>query len=338
MVVAEYYTDDIKKHTGMPISDVLSNLNALGAPSTVSEDGKKLVVELTPNRLDLLHWTGISRALRLFTGKARPHRYSARPSKYAVIVDRSVASIRPYTVGAVVKGLLLSERELEYLIQFQEKLLVTVGRNVKKLGIGIYPLDAFDFPIRYTALPPEKIIYRPLGFPGQATAMEILERHPKGRQYGAILQQFSRYPVFMDAHNRILSLVPICNSEECGKVTPETKDIFGTGARHARHSCLRIRRHGWSALSGESWLSFTLIFHAGTSFAHCRAQARIRRAVTRNTCFKQTVNRSSQADGYHIRRPHSRRSTIPHRRHQSSGHSGGCCYCVRLQYIRSNDA
>lgn len=227
MVVAEYYMDDLLAATRLKKEQIMAGLDQIGAPCSEGNGEKgKLIVELTPNRLDFLSFSGIVRALLSYFGKRKPGTYEAKPSRYEVIVDESVSKIRPYTVCAVAKGLDFSGHQLEYLIQFQEKLHATIGRKVKKLGMGFYPLENLKFPIYYTTMKPEEIRYQPLGYPGEASAREILTRHPKGKENGWIIQDAARYPVFLDADRNILCLIPICNAEKYGKVTPETRDVF----------------------------------------------------------------------------------------------------------------
>lgn len=225
MVVAEYYIEDLERTTRMKKEQIIEGLTNLGAPSVESEDGQKIIVELTPNRVDLLHPAGVARALLCYYGKRKPGTYEALPSKYELIVDAGVNKLRPYTAWAVARGLDFSGRNLEYLIQFQEKLDATMGRKVKKAGIGFYPMEKLLFPIRYTAMKPKDIVYQPLNYPTAASAREILEKHPKGREYGWILQGFEQYPVFLDAKGNVLCLIPICNAKEYGEVTEKTTEV-----------------------------------------------------------------------------------------------------------------
>jgi len=42
---------------------------------------------------------------------------------------------------------------------------------------------------------------------------EMLQRHPKGRDYGHILKGCERYPLIVDDQDRVLSFPPIINGE-----------------------------------------------------------------------------------------------------------------------------
>jgi len=52
------------------------------------------------------------------------------------------------------KNLNLNEARIKEIIQLQEKLHITYGRNRKKVAIGIYPLEKIKFPIRFLAKSP----------------------------------------------------------------------------------------------------------------------------------------------------------------------------------------
>ena len=53
-----------------------------------------------------------------------------------------------------------------------------------------------------------------------------MEKHPKGKEFAHLLAGKSKFPIFVDADNNILSMPPIINSQSTGKVTSETTDIF----------------------------------------------------------------------------------------------------------------
>lgn len=225
MVVVEYTYEDMKRLIDLPKDRMIAVLNELGAPSEYEEETKKIVTELTPNRPDWYSMEGLARSMRAYTRITHP-KYKTEASDYQVIVDPSVKDVRPYTVCAVVKGLKFDDQRIQDMVLLQEKLLATLGRKVKKFGLGIYPLEALKFPVRYTTLKPKEVVYTPLGSEKSMNGEEILREHKKGQQYGYLLKGKDRYPVFMDAKSRIMALIPIVNSAETGKVDVSTKDIF----------------------------------------------------------------------------------------------------------------
>jgi len=236
MVVVEYLYEDMKRLVGLPLEKVVNGLSELGAPSEYETETKKVITELTPNRPDWYSMEGLARALRAYYGLGHP-RYKAKKSDYEVIVDASLEKIRPYTACAVVRGLSLDDQSITDIVLLQEKLLATLGRKVKKFGLGIYPLHAIKFPVSYTTMKPADIRYVPLGAESEMDAAQIIERHKKGQQYGHLIKHFDRYPVFVDAAGKIMALIPIVNSAETGRVDVETKDIFMEVSGNDLHAC-----------------------------------------------------------------------------------------------------
>ena len=174
---------------GRKISDeqLSDRINYLGA-NVEGIEGDELAIEIFPNRPDMLSEQGLARALRTFIGiKPGFKQYHVKKSAVKVIVDKSVKGIRPFTACAVVKGLKLTEDKIKAIIQIQEKLHVTYGRNRKKAAIGIYPLEHIRPPIYYKALHPEEIRFKPLDLNKDLTGSQVLAIHPTGREYGYLL-------------------------------------------------------------------------------------------------------------------------------------------------------
>ena len=58
------------------------------------------------------------------------------------------------------------------------------------------------------------------------TQQEILEEHPKGKEYAHLLKEFSKYPILIDSNNEVLSFPPIINSNFTGKVDISDDKLF----------------------------------------------------------------------------------------------------------------
>ncbi len=184
-------------------------------------------VEVFPDRPDMLSEQGFARAFSAFIGEKTGLRdYEVKPSGSKVTVDPSVIGIRPFTACALVRGLEFNDERIREIIQIQEKLHVTFGRNRKKLAIGIYPLEHITLPIRYFADDPDKVRFQPLESDREMTGLQILSQHPTGREYGHLLEGMGRFPFFADADDDILSMPPIINSHKTGKITEQTKEVF----------------------------------------------------------------------------------------------------------------
>jgi phenylalanyl-tRNA synthetase beta chain len=184
-------------------------------------------IEVNPDRVDMLSTEGIARALRGFleveTGAPK---YPVKPSKWQAIVDRSVAKVRPYLACGIVKGLNLDDDLIAEFMQLQERLTGTFGRNRKRTSIGVYVLDLITPPVYYRTAPPDAIKFVPLEFHEELTAKQILRDHPKGQEFGDIIKQFPKYPLLVDAQDRVLSLPPVINSNDLGRLMVKTKDVF----------------------------------------------------------------------------------------------------------------
>jgi phenylalanyl-tRNA synthetase beta chain len=197
--------------------------------TTIEEmNNDSLSVDVTPNRPDLLSLQGFTRSFLQFIGKEGVKKYKTKEAEkdFEVKIDKSVKKVRPYTVCMIVKNLKLSDEKIKELIDIQEKLHLTVGRKRKKLAIGIYPLEKIKLPIKYLAKKPEEIKFQPLEFPRELTGRQILSQHPAGREYAHLIEKSELFPIFMDANNKVLSMPPIINSQETGKISLETKEVF----------------------------------------------------------------------------------------------------------------
>lgn len=190
-------------------------------------EGEEIEVEVFPCRPDMLSEQGFARAFASFIGaKIGLKQYNVKKSGQKVIIDSSVKSVRPFTACAIVKNLRFDDEKIREIIQLQEKLHLTFGRNRKKAAIGVYPMEKITFPITFKADKPEKIKFVPLEMDREMTALQILSQHKTGREFGHLLEGKEKFPYFIDAKNNILSLPPIINSHLTGKITGNTKDVF----------------------------------------------------------------------------------------------------------------
>ncbi len=210
----------------LPTNKLKDRISYLGTDlGNITKD--EIVVEIFPNRPDMLSVQGFSRAFSSFIGaKTGLRHYKVESSKEKVIIDKSVANVRPYTACAIVKNMHFDDEKIKEIIDIQEKLHVTYGRNRKKLAIGIYPFEKIKPPIRFIAKKPEEIKFQPLEFPREINGRQILSQHPAGRDYGRLLESMDRFPIFIDANNEILSMPPIINSHKTGKISEKTRDVF----------------------------------------------------------------------------------------------------------------
>jgi len=190
---------------------------------------EELQIEIFPNRPDLLSYHGFKRSFLSFLEKKpglKQYKLNKPEKNYQVYIDSSVKDIRPYTVCAIIKNLKLDNEKIKELIEIQEKIHITIGRKRKKAAIGIYPLEKIKLPITFKAIEPDKIKFLPLESQRELSGLQILQHHPTGKEYAHLLAGKTKFPIFLDSNNEILSMPPIINSQLTGKVTEQTKDIF----------------------------------------------------------------------------------------------------------------
>ncbi len=145
---------------------------------------------------------------------------------YKILVDKSVSSVRPYISAFVAKGYKVDDYLIKQIIQLQEKLCENYGKRRLKVAIGVYSYEKIEFPIYYKATDPESIKFVPLDFKKEMTQQEILEEHPKGKEYKWIIEQYKKYPILIDSNNNVLSFPPIINSALTGKVVEGEEHLF----------------------------------------------------------------------------------------------------------------
>jgi phenylalanyl-tRNA synthetase beta chain len=210
----------------LPEKKLMDRISYLG--TDLDEVGEEeIVVEIFPNRPDMLSVQGFSRAFSSFIGvKKGLCKFPVKKSTHKVIVESSVKKYRPYTACAIVKNLSFDDEKIKEIVQLQEKLHVTYGRHRKKAAIGIYPFEKIKTPIRFMALKPKEISFIPLESSKEMNGIQILNNHPTGREYAHLLDGLDKYPIFIDANDEILSMPPVINSEKTGKITDKTKDVF----------------------------------------------------------------------------------------------------------------
>jgi phenylalanyl-tRNA synthetase beta chain len=211
------------------LTEEMQNKIALFGTTVEDLNEKEIELDVTPDRPDLLSYYGFRRSFLAYLGKKtglKKYKLNKPEKNYQVKVDSSVKNVRPFTVCAIVKGLKLDDEKIKDLIELQEKLHSTIGRRRKKMALGIYPLEEIKLPITYKAIEPDKIKFHPLESSREMTGLEILQKHPTGKEYAHLLAGKIKFPVFVDAAENILSMPPIINSEKTGRVSKKTRDVF----------------------------------------------------------------------------------------------------------------
>lgn len=236
MAIIRLNYEYLERLTGTDRQTIIERLPMIGSDvERVLDD--HVDMEFFPSRVDLYSTEGVARAMRGFLGieEGLPA-YPVTPSGIAFSVDPSLAEIRPYLGTAVIRNVRLDEAGIESLMGLQEALHWALGRGRRKVAIGVHDLDAVRPPFRYLASPRDRR-FVPLDFTEDLSMEEILSDHPKGRDYARLVEAFDRFPLIVDADDRVLSFPPIINGE-LTRVTTETRNILldctGTDARAVR--------------------------------------------------------------------------------------------------------
>ena len=196
------------------------------------EDGN-FQLEFAPDRLDRLSIEGIARSLRYYYGQDRgvfiPR---LNPPTWTIFLRHPILHKRPYVTGAIVRGIKLDDSILKSLIQLQEKLHDTIGRDRAKGSIGIHDLSMIKTTetldgmssISYRGTVPSEPSFVPLGLKEELTPEQVLESHPTGKKYTKLVDGDQQFPAFFDDLG-LFSLPPIINSART-EVTIDSRDLL----------------------------------------------------------------------------------------------------------------
>jgi len=203
---------------------LIKDISMIGADLKDFDDDE-IRVEFFPDRPDLYTIEGVVRAIKGYWGidKGAP-KYQVKDSGIKIFVDKKMSEIRPFIVGAVIRNVSVDESMIKSMMDFQEKLHITVGRKRKKLAIGLHDFDKVSPPFYYVPRNGD-FKFVPLGFQENMSIKEILNEHPKGIEYGSILGDKDLYPIILDSKGEVLSFPPIINGV-LTQITTNTKNIF----------------------------------------------------------------------------------------------------------------
>jgi phenylalanyl-tRNA synthetase beta chain len=216
--------EELEKLVGANRALILERLPMLGC-DIERYDNETISVEFFPNRPDLYSIEGVARALRGFLGiETGIRRYEVREGGWKIFVDRSVLQVRPRITGCVVRNLEMKDEVIRSLMEVQEDLHWTIGRNRRRMAIGVHDLSKVYFPLKYTAVGSD-FSFIPLDSDKEMSVSQILSEHPKGREFGFILEGKEVYPMIIDSKGEAISFPPIINAEKT-RVTEKTKDLF----------------------------------------------------------------------------------------------------------------
>ena len=186
------------------------------------EQGAEIKIELNPDRPDLFSFETLNDAARVFYGHNPQKDQTIGKSSVEVFVDPSVKGIRKYFFAFIARGPPI-ENHLRGLIDYQERIHDSIGKDRKKVSIGIHDLEKVEVPVFYkTARKAELKFTTYDGMTG--TAEQIISEHQKGKQY-AHLTEGPLVPVIVDSTDSVLSMPPIINGDKCA-ISEQTSSFF----------------------------------------------------------------------------------------------------------------
>jgi len=227
MPVITFDYNDYLELFGYKISKdkLIEQLPMIGADLDKVE-GDTISIEFFPNRPDLTSVEGIARASKAFFGfETGLKKYHVEKSNIILNVDPSVKKVRGFVVAALVKNVTMTDELITSLMDMQEKLHFGLGRNRKKVAIGVHNFEPVQPPFTYKAVDPDSVTFVPLAKIESMTLRKILTHHEKGVSYAHLLNGFDKYPLIVDSNNNVLSFPPIINGS-LTEVTPFTTDLF----------------------------------------------------------------------------------------------------------------
>lgn len=190
-------------------------------------------VEFEVDRPDLYTCEGIARYLKGLIGKELGSpKYELYTTPYRVYVEN--VPTRPYIAVFVVENVGVDDNFFEELIQFQEKLHISLGGRRRRVAIGLHDLDKLPSKTLYYRFENiDNVKFKPLYMDTVMTLRDVIANTKQGREYGVISLQNGMHPVLY-AGDEVISVPPVINAD-ITRVEPGTKhllvDVTGTDLR-----------------------------------------------------------------------------------------------------------
>jgi phenylalanyl-tRNA synthetase beta chain len=238
MPTVEIDPDELRYLTGHDEKDdaeLKEDLFGLGLEFEGETDDGEFELEFAPDRLDRLSVEGVARSLRYHYGDDRGVYVPSTNDAEWTIRVADVPEDRPYVTGAIVRGLDMDDAALDSLIQLQEKLHATMGRQRAKGAIGVHDLtmlkgetlkddDDSAKSITYTGVDADEETMVPLEGDQELTLREVLEVHHIGQEYADLVADYASMPAIYDEIG-LFSFPPVVNGRRT-EVSADSRDLF----------------------------------------------------------------------------------------------------------------
>ncbi|MCL4451028.1 MAG: phenylalanine--tRNA ligase subunit beta [Candidatus Thermoplasmatota archaeon] len=233
MVVLKDQSDAIRKRFGDESINRWRDFSlVIGYSISIDQE---LKIELNPDRPDLFSFATLDMASKVYYGSRAGRKIRFTRSKRSIYFKSSAKRLRPFFTVFEATGPTIGDNMTD-LIDYQEKLHESIGKERKKVSIGIHDQSSLTFPITYEGRESKDISFTTYdGFHG--TAAQILESHPRGLEYRHLISPGTLVPIISDARGNVLSMPPIVNGS-ITKVESDSSrfliDITGTEMRPVR--------------------------------------------------------------------------------------------------------
>lgn len=187
-------------------------------------------IDIPANRYDLLCLEGLVNGLMVFQKKMKQPKFErVEPAEVQkMTATAATLRVRPFVVGAILRGVNLDKEKYDRFIDLQDKLHQNICRKRTLVAIGTHDLDTIKGPFTYDAKPPKDIRFTPLNQTKEMDGEELMNfysSHAQLKTYLPIIRDSPVYPVIYDANGVVLSLPPIINGDH-SKISVNTKNIF----------------------------------------------------------------------------------------------------------------
>ncbi|QRF74948.1 Phenylalanine--tRNA ligase beta subunit [Thermoplasmatales archaeon] len=191
---------------------------------SVEIDSGTVKVEFNPDRPDLFSFYSLEYSMNIFDLVTSPEILTLEDSDFDVHIGAKALSIRPYFLSLIATGLRLGD-SLPRIIEYQERLHETIGRERQAASIGIHSLEESCKAVSYSLKKSDSVTLRTFDGAMNGTAREILNEHPLGKKYGDLLPSQEFINVIEDRNGKVMSIPPISNSYDT-RITEDSTRLF----------------------------------------------------------------------------------------------------------------
>jgi len=223
MPVLKFKPGRVEEVLGLPLGRALEIVERLKVEAELTPEGY-VEMEIEVDRPDMYSLEGIARQVKGLLGRELGlPRYDVASSGLVVKVGDVVS--RPYIAAAVVWDVHVDADYLEELIQFQEKLHVSIGGKRELVAIGLHDLERLPSKeLHYKMVDIDELSFTPLGMNEPMKLSRVLTETEQGRLYGGISLRGRMHPALFSG-DEVISVPPVINAE-LTKIEPGTKHIF----------------------------------------------------------------------------------------------------------------